>query len=341
MRKDINIVEVAKKANVSIATVSRVFNNSGKVKESTRRKIEQIIEETGYYPNILARELAEKKTSLIGMIVHNMTGEGMPRAINGVSEVLIKRGYNLLIACTNGVFENEQKHFEIFRSKRVDGIIFATDKFLTAHEKMIKKLPIPVLSLLQVTEKENIPFVSFDNYRFAKEATQKLIELGHSKICFIGGPESSVNGLERFRGFTDALKEAGIKINKDLIINGNFHVEDSYHKMKVILDRNRDFTAVITINDGMAIGAINCLEKHNILVPDQVSVLGLDLTVLASTSRLKLSGVHYSYKTLGKKGAEILLNLIESEDTLFDKYIVPYDIYLRESVSCRSKSFKP
>lgn len=333
MKKDISIVEVAKKAGVSTATVSRVFHNSGKVKESTRKKIEQIIQETGYHPNILARELAEKKTYLVGMIVHDMTGEGMPRAINGVNSVLEKAGYNLLIACTNASFENEQKQFEIFRSKRVEGIIFATNEFRNEHAEIIKKLPIPVISLLQDTEKANIPYVAFDNYQFAKDATQKLIDLGHSKIGFIGGPESSVNGLERFRGFIEALKESGVTVNEDLIVSGNFHIEDGYNKMKTILGQTRDFTAVLAVNDGMAIGAINCLQDHSIPVPEQVSVLALDDTVLAKASRIKLSGVHYSYTQLGEEGAKILLHMVENHKFAFEKCIVPYQINLRESVA--------
>ncbi|WP_410513854.1 LacI family DNA-binding transcriptional regulator [Paenibacillus sp. BR2-3] len=333
MKKDINIIEVAKKAGVSIATVSRVFNNSGVVKESTRKKIQQIIEETGYHPNMLARELADKKTSLIGMIVHDMTGEGMPRAINGVNNVLEELGYNLLIACTNGNFENERKQFDIFRSKRVEGIIFATATFTQQHAELIKNLTIPVISLLQDTEKDQIPFVSFDNYHFGKEAAIKLIDLGHTNIGFISGPEGSANAEQRLKGYKDGLTEAGIQLNPDSIINGNFHIEDGYNKMKILLDRNINLTSVITVNDGMGIGAINCLLDMGIKVPEQFSVLALDDTVLAKASRLKLSGVQYSYTELGQEGAKILLHMVENNQVKFEKYMVPYTIHIRESVA--------
>ncbi|WP_332692818.1 LacI family DNA-binding transcriptional regulator [Halalkalibacter lacteus] len=333
MKKDINIKEVARKAGVSIATVSRVFNNSGTVKESTRKKIEAVIEETGYYPNVLARELAEKKTHLIGLIVHNMTGEGIPRTINGVNEVLEENQYNLLIACTNGNIESEMKHFEIFRSKRVEGILFATREFKEEHRDLIKKLPIPVVVLLQRTDQEQISYVAFDNYTFAKEATNKLISLGHKKIAFIGGPVTSVNANERQQGFMDALKENQLKVDNDLNRNGDFTIENGYCQMQEILSFNRDITAVIAVNDGMAIGAINCLQDHDIVVPEKVSVLGLDDTVLAKASRLKLSGVRYSYTDLGKKGAELILQQVESTEPFFEERLIPYTIYLRESVS--------
>jgi len=336
MKRDISIVEVAKKAGVSIATVSRVFNNSGPVKESTRKKIEQIIEDTGYYPNMLARELADKKTSLIGMIVHDMTGEGMPRTINGVNDILESSDYNLLIACTNGNLENEKRQFEIFKSKRVEGVIFATARFTKEHAEVIQKYSIPVVSLLQDTEMFKIPFVAFNNYDLGKEATKKLIEMGHTKIGFIGGPLQSANAEERYKGYADSLQEAGIQLDNDLVINGNFHIEDGYNKMKSLMERSKNITAVITVNDGVGIGAINCILDMGYKVPEEISVLALDETVLAKASRLKLSGIHYSYTELGKAGAQMILRMIENNRLEFEKYVVPYEINMRESTSDRN-----
>ncbi len=333
VKKEINITEVAKKAGVSIATVSRVFNNQGPVKESTRKKIQHIIEETGYSPNILARELAEQKTHLIGIIVHDLTGEGIPRIINGVNEVLGAKGYNLLIACTNGSLENELKQFEIFRSKRVEGILFATRVFQPEHIEIIKKLPIPVVSLLQNTERDEVPFVAFDNYNFAFEGTKRLIELGHTTIGFIGGPKHSINGEERFKGYIDAHKKAGIQYHSEITVNGNYHIEDGYHKMELIYAKNNQLTAVVAANDGMAIGALNYLQDQKVVVPDEVSVLALDDTVLAKASRLKLSGVHYSYTDLGQKGAGIMMKMIENAQFDYEKCIIPYEICMRESVA--------
>ncbi|WP_347548497.1 LacI family DNA-binding transcriptional regulator [Pseudalkalibacillus hwajinpoensis] len=333
MKREINITEVAKKAGVSIATVSRVFNNQGPVKESTRKKIQQIIEETGYSPNILARELAEQKTHLIGIIVHDLTGEGIPRVINGVNEVLGAKGYNLLITCTNGSLDNELKQFEIFRSKRVEGILFATRVFQPEHSEIIKKLPIPVVSLLQNTEQAAIPYVAFDNYHFAYEGTKRLIDLGHKTIGFIGGPKHSINGEERFKGYIDAHKDAGIQCQPDIIVNGNYHIEDGYHKMEIIYSIKQGMTAVVAANDGMAIGALNYLQDSGVVIPDEVSVLALDDTVLAKASRLKLSGVHYSYTELGQKGAAIMMKMIENAHFDFEKSIIPYEICMRESVA--------
>ncbi|MEB5482275.1 LacI family DNA-binding transcriptional regulator [Shouchella clausii] len=333
MRKDINITEVAKEAGVSIATVSRVINNPEKVKPSTREKIEKIIEETGYRPNILARELAEKRTRLVGIIAHSIIGEGIPNSIYGISEQLEARNFNIMIACTNGDFESEKKNFHIFQSKRVEGILFFTRTFKKEHEELISRLPFPVIVLLQETEKEKIPYVAFDNFQFAKEATEKLIAFGHQHVAFIGGPKDSTNSQERLRGFLNALETKGLPIGKKQIYNGDYSIESGYEITKQLMMKNKDVTAIVAVNDGMAIGAINCLIANNIRVPDQVSVLGLDDTTLAKASRPALTGVHYSYKELGKKGAMMLLRQIEEQTYRFEKEIIPYEIKIRGSVA--------
>lgn len=333
MRKDINITEVAKKAGVSIATVSRVINNTGKVKSSTREKIEKIIDETGYRPNILARELAEKRTRLIGIITHSITGEGIPNSIYGISEELESRNFNIMIACTNGNFENEVKNFHIFQSKRVEGILFFTRNFRKEHEEMINRLPFPVIVLLQNTADKKIPYVAFDNFNFAKEATEKLIELGHRNFAFIGGPQDSINSKERYAGFVDALSANSFEINDELLCYGDFSIESGYEITEKLITKNRDLTAIVAVNDGMAIGAINCLVENDYSVPEDFSVIGLDETTLAKASRPKLSGVFYSYRDLGKTGATMLLRKIEEQTFDYEKHIIPYEIRLRESVS--------
>ncbi len=330
MRKDINITEVAKQAGVSIATVSRVINNPDKVKESTRRKIEGIIEETGYRPNILARELAEKSTKLIGIITHSITGEGIPNSIYGISSELESQGFNIMIACTNGELENERKNFYIFQSKRVEGVLFFTRHFKQEHQDLINRLPFPVVVLLQNTEKAGIPFVSFDNFQFAKQATKEMINLSHKNIAFISGPIDSNNSREREEGFKEAMMTESL--NHQRIFHGDYSIDSGYKITEEMMNKDNDITAIIAVNDGMAIGAINCLKDHGYAVPADISVMGLDETTLADASRPKLSGVYYSYQALGIEGAKLLMKQIKNQTFAFEKRIIPYEIRLRDSV---------
>ncbi|GGD08553.1 LacI family DNA-binding transcriptional regulator [Pontibacillus salipaludis] len=335
MREDINITEVARKAGVSIATVSRVFNNNGPVKESTRKKIEQVIKETGYRPNILARELAEKKTHLIGVITHSILGEGLPNSIKGITHVIEEKGYNLLIGNTDGQIEKEQKHFEIFQSKRVEGVLFMTRHFTQEHRDVIEALPFPVVVLLQPTEDEKISYVAFDEYRFAQEATRYLLDKGHEDFVFIGGPETSANSLRREQGFKNALTSAGYSLDKERIIHEDYSIEAGYEATKRLVKEGVPFTAMIIANDGMAIGAINALQDSGYSIPRDVSIIGLDDTALAKASRPSLTAIHYSYQDLGKEGANLLLDKIESGNVDFSYKVLPYELKKRGSTEER------
>lgn len=332
MKKDINITEVAKRAGVSIATVSRVINNNGKVKLDTRKKIEAIIEETGYRPNRLARELAEKRTRLIGIITHSIIGEGIPSSIYGISEYVEKENFNIMIACTNGDLASERKNFDMFQSKRVEGILFYTRKFTDEHADMINRLPFPVIVMLQKTNNPDIPAVVFDNYAFASAATERLIELGHRSIVFLGGPKESVNSSEREQGYSDALKKASLQVRQDMIFHGDYSIDDGYQMLARLLKKDLDFTAVVAANDGMAIGAINCLIENNYAVPTDISVIGLDDTTLAKASRPPLSAVFYSYRQLGESGASLLLAQI-SQESVVEQVVIPYQIKMRASTA--------
>ncbi|WP_170289373.1 LacI family DNA-binding transcriptional regulator [Metabacillus lacus] len=330
---DLNMKEIAKLAGVSTATVSRVLNHSGKVKESTRKKIEELIEQTGYRPNVLARELAEKKTNLIGLIVHAMTGEGIPKAVNGLNEQLSENGYSLLIAGSNGIFENEMKQIELFRQKRVEGMVFATRQFTEEHEKIMKKLPFPVVILMQDTDSAGISNAGFDNFQLAKEAASSLLSLGHRRFAYIGGPESSDSAVLRENGVKAALKEYGVYLRPALQKRGSYHIGDGYTLMKQILNEQEKPTAVLAGNDGMAVGAVNCLLQHGYRVPEDVSVMGLDDTDLAQASIIPLSGVQYSYTALGREAANMMIQGIEAGELLYEKRILPHNICIRQSVS--------
>ncbi|QKS70509.1 LacI family DNA-binding transcriptional regulator [Paenalkalicoccus suaedae] len=331
MTKDISITEVAKRAGVSIATVSRVFHNRGPVKESTRRKIESIIEETGYTPNQLARELANKKTQLIGLIVHDFTGEGLPRAINGVNQIVEDQGYHVLMTSTRGNLDSELRNFEILRSKRVEGIIFATRSFKKEHQEIIEKLPIPVVVMLQDTTENGISSVFFQNKQFAYDATKALLGMNHRQLAFFGGPSASVNSSHRKDGFIQAFMEAGMTPDDKMVKHGDFSIESGYIQMNKLLALKKPFTALVTINDAVAIGAINCLLDHGMRIPEDVSIIALDKTVVADASRVQLSAVSYSYQDLGIQAAKLLVKQIGSGNKTIEQIKIDYDVHLQDS----------
>lgn len=328
----INIKEIAKRADVSIATVSRVFNNSGYVKPETREKIEKIIEETGYRPNILARELANKKTNLIGILAHSITGEGIPLSIEGISRCFSEMGYSLMIACTKGIFEEEERYFNIFHQKQVEGIILFTNQLKKEHDEMIKKLPFPVVVVLQDVSDKNLPCVIFDDFNFAYKAAEELIHSGHKDIAYIGGPTQSDNAKRRKNGFVSAMLDHNLEINSSLILEGDFSLQSGYEKMQQIFDLDQKVSSVLVANDGMAIGVINCIFDNGFTVPDDISVMGMDDTALATAARPNLSTIHYSYSDLGEEAGSLLLDLINKKKIRFNKIVIPFQLKKRNTV---------
>ncbi|MBM7839256.1 DNA-binding LacI/PurR family transcriptional regulator [Alkalihalobacillus xiaoxiensis] len=339
-REEINIKEVAKRAGVSMATVSRVFNNSSYVSEATRKKVEAVIHETNYRPNILARELIHKKTALIGLIVYDLVGEGIPRMVNGISETLEVNGYQLLIATSKGSKEREQNHFNTFLSKRVDAILFSTRSFTNEHAAFIQRLPVPVVVLLQDTKSEPISCVTFDNAGLSYQATKALLKLGHQSVALLGGPANSLTAAERKNGVIQALTDSNLSFQDDLAVATNYHIESGYRETLDLFKKNKPFTAIITVNDGLALGSMKALAELNYRVPEDISILSLDNTVLADASRLRLAGVSFSYEDLGKEGAAIVLSHLKNEDNSTQKLKMPYLLDLAETVA-KPKHEKP
>lgn len=332
-REEINIKEVAKRAGVSMATVSRVFNNSAYVSEATRKKVETIIHETNYRPNILARELIHKKTALIGLIVYDLVGEGIPRMVNGISETLEANGYQLLIATSKGSKEREDNHFNTFLSKRVDAILFSTRSFTSEHAAFIQSLPIPVVVLLQDTQNEAVSCVSFDNFGLSYQATKALLRQGHQSVALLGGPTNSLTAAERKKGVIQALTDSELPFHEDLYRATDYHIDTGYRETLQLMKTEKPFTAIITVNDGLALGCMNALADLKYGVPEDISILSLDNTVLADAARLRLAGISFSYEDLGREGASIVLTHLKNQDSSTQKLKMPYLLDLAETVS--------
>ncbi|MGL5544269.1 MAG: LacI family DNA-binding transcriptional regulator [Cetobacterium sp.] len=328
MKKDINIIEVAKLAGVSTATVSRVFNKNGSVKESTKNKIEKIIRETGYQPNILARELANKKTNIIGIIAHSISGDAVPNSINAINSYFGERGYVTMLATTNANHDREREYIDLFRKKKVEGIILFTNRLVEEVELSIKNSQIPFTVLFQ--ESKVCDSVVLSDEEFGFEITQKVLEKNHINLSFIGGPENSVNSTKRKNGFLNALAKKSIEPKG--IYYGDFTIESSYNLCKKIIGEKNLPTAFVVANDGMAIGIINCLIDSGIKVPEDISVVGMDNTQLAMAARPKLTTVSYSYEELGKVGAELVYNKIMNLNKKNKKIKIDFKITYGESL---------
>lgn len=331
-----NIKEVARRAGVSIATVSRVINNTAAVSPALRKRVEDIIDETGYRPNALAKELQSNKTNTIGVLISvevlDLTSLGS--TINAITDVLKKKGYNLMLANSRFDQKEELDYFKVFQEKRVDGILYFAVSFTEDHYNMLKKYPIPIVMIGQENDRLNLPCILQDNYNAAMEATEYLIKMGHVDIGYIGLPEyDAAAGQERRKGFKAAMKSHNLEINPDFLDEGDFSIESGYNSMKRILNRsNKRPTAIFAATDFMALGAIHYLSELGLTVPDDISIIGFDDVDVAAFLNPPLTTIHSDNHTVGRQAAELLLQIIENQEIQSRRFVAGYELMVRKSV---------
>lgn len=336
-----NIKEIAKRANVSISTVSRVINDTAKVSKEARERVEIVLKETNYRPNSLARELQQKKTNTIGVLMsaEELNVSSLSESINAIADVLKEHGYNMMLANSRFHSDEEFDFFNAFQEKRVDGILYFASNFTDKHYEILKNYPIPIVMIGQQYRHLDIPYVIHDDFSAARSATEYLIQKGHVDIGFIGCPAyDEAVGVERRKGFQAALDFNKIKVNEDYIAIGDFSLISGYKAMKIINEANTKLpTAIFAATDYMAIGAMSYLFEIGIKVPEDISFIGFDNVNVAEFYNPPLTTIHSDKKTVGNKAATLLLSILNNEEPDIKKYIASYELIERQSVKDMSK----
>ncbi|MBO8169610.1 MAG: LacI family DNA-binding transcriptional regulator [Thermoanaerobacteraceae bacterium] len=322
----VNIKEVAKRANTSIATVSRVINNSSNVKEETRQKVLKAIKELNYQP--LTRQPVVRENQFIGLVVPDVSNPFFGKMARGLADAAGKFGYSIILCNIDGICGGEDDYLLDLIENRVDGVIYASSHRIREVIKRAKQKKVPLVMLDREIKYTDINTVTIDNNYGAFLATEHLISLGHKKIAFIGGPKNFQISEQRRIGYEKALEKYGLSYDEELVYAGIFTMESGFKAMKRLLEDKKNFSALIAANDLMAIGAINCLSQHGISVPDDVSVVGFDDISIASTMEPKLTTVAYPIERISERSLELLMKQISNEDvspekiTLFPKLAV-------------------
>lgn len=328
----VTIKNVAEKAGVSIATVSRVINNSQQVSEQVRSRVLEVIDEMGFKPNPVARSLVMKKSRLIGVIVPDMSSYFFGEIMNGIEEITRTYQYDIIVCNTRGNHELEIRYLDLFQGKQVEGVIFMSWKLENDVVEHIRNMEIPVVMVNRNTSKLTVPSVSIDNYKAAYELTHYLLKKGHTKIALIRNSiDIDAFGLEQYKGYKQALIENGIEVNKNYVRYGDFSIENSYRIVKNFVKENDIPTAIFATSDVMAIGAINALKDCGYDVPDDVSVAGFNDIRLASIYRPKLTVIHQPLFNIGTVAVKMIIDRIKGEETGENIVILPHSLIERES----------
>lgn len=312
-RLSITIKEVARQAGVSIATVSRVLNDSGPVREETRHKIRSVTARLGYMPNSAAQSLKTRKTQTLGVLLPDLYGEFFSEVIRGIDQKAQQNGYHLLVSGSHNDRGEIEAALRAMRG-RVDGLVVMSPAI--EARSLTGNLPpaLPVVLLNCQTDGGQYDSVNIDNYGGAHAMTRHLLGLGHRRIAFIRGAEGNFDAEERLRGFRAAVREEDGGEESTLEIAGDFTESAGYRAATEIVAMSSRPTAVFAANDSMAIGALSGLRDAAVRVPEDVGLVGFDDIPISRYVSPPLSSVRVAISDLGARAVERLLGALSDGD---------------------------
>jgi LacI family transcriptional regulator len=300
------IRDVAREAGVSVATVSRVFNNSGPVRDETRRRISEVALRLRYSPNSAARSLSTRQTEVIGVLLPDLYGEFFSEVIRGIDQWVQREGWHLLVSSSH----NERSDIEAaLRAMhgRVDGLLVMSPDLdaRALSENLPANLPVVLLNC-EVDGRE-YDSLNIDNYGGAVSVTRYLLDMGHRRMGVITGLPRNHDARERLRGTTAALTEAGLALEPELVVQGDFSEGSGYRAARALVEGGPLPTAIVAGNDSMAIGALSALAESGVRVPEDVALVGFDDIPIAQYVAPPLTTVRVAIPELGARAAARLL----------------------------------
>jgi len=326
----ITIRDVAKEAGVSTATVSRVINGSDKVSEDTRKKVVKAIKKLGYKPLKINNPAASSKLKMIGILVPDIFAYHYSDIVEGAAEYLYQRGYEPFIYMFHRRLESEILAIDYFFMSKVDGLIVCTSKEDDKYLKIVEETAIPIVTVDRENRDFRFDSVNIDNYKAGKLVAEYLQKMGHKRVIHITGNLDIYSVKMRMEGFVKKSKKLGMDIE---VIEGTFEVGHAYSLMRDRLKKKKDFTAVFTSSDMLAIEVIKALKDKSINVPGEVSVMGFDDAYYSRFTIPPLTTVRQPRMEMGLTAAQLLLSRIESKGRVVTrKMILPVEIVERESV---------
>ena len=326
----VTVYDVAKEARVSTATVSRVLNGHETVAKSLQEKVRIAAERLNYRPHQAARSLMIKRTDTIGMILPDMYGDFFSEFIRGADQEARKRNLHLLVHSSYSENDEIANAMQTMHGK-VDGAIIVSSHLRVEEfcSEVLKELPIVIVGGKK--DSKIFPTVNLDNYRGAYNMTEHLIQQGYRKICLIGGPSNNSDAVERKRGCFRAVQRLLSSFSVE-VMEGDFTEESGYKAGKKIADQNQKPEVVFALNDSMAIGCLRAFKEQNLIVPDDIALVGFDDIPLARYVTPSLTTVRIPVTEMGQKSLEMIRHQVRSDSRLAtEDYEFSPELVIRDS----------
>lgn len=312
--KSITIKEIAKIVGISPMTVSRAINDHKYVKEETKKKIFKAINEHGYVPNIVAQSLRTKKSKTIGLIITDIENPFYSRLAKGAIIICEKHNYNVIVCNSDSNTDLGKKYVRMLLQKNIDGMLIATLDLTKTDIKTLKLKEIPFVLITCKLDLPNVNYYISDDYYGSCILTEYLIDLGHKKIFFLKGMDT-YSTKQRLKAFKDTLTSNKIHYDEKNFSNNITSEADAYTETENFLKNNKGFTAIMAINDYVAISAMEVLRKKNYKIPDDISIVGYDNLKIGSLVSVPLTTVKQPKFVFGEQAAKRLIEMIENPNS--------------------------
>lgn len=310
----VTITDVARRAGVSVATVSRVINDTKFVSEELRKHVLQAMEELDYQPNLLAGSLRRQETHTLGLIVPDTANPFFGELAKGVEDVGFQNGYNVILCNSDYNLERERSYVVVLQAKQVDGLIFIPCSAKTDHvRQLLAKTRGPVVTADRQTPELATDSITADNSAGGRLAARHLLELGHRRIGCIERPKYLAHIQDRITGFHEMLKKWNLTLPKELNVRGGFRFEDGVRAARQLLSLSPPPTAIFAYNDIMAIGALRAARERGMHVPNDLAVVGFDNIPIASFVTPALTTVDQPKYRIGVLAAQLLIDRLRGE----------------------------
>jgi LacI family transcriptional regulator len=306
----VTLRDVARAAKVHPGTVSRALNEEtrGLVNQETAERVMRAAEELGYRPNPMARGLKTNRSFTVGVLLPDLTNPLFPPIVRGIEDRLGAAGYTSLIANTDNDPDRERQDFEAMRARQVDGFITATARLDLEFVAEAKELREPIVLVNRRLEDESLPAVTVDDQAGTRLAVEHVLELGHTRIAHLGGPQALSTGHQRHLGFRAAMQSAGLETDEQAIRFGHAFTEaEGARVCRELLDRSSDVTAIVAANDLLALGCYDVLAERGLRCPDDLSIVGFNDMPFADRFDPPLTTVRIPHREIGSSAAELLL----------------------------------
>ncbi|RXZ82891.1 LacI family transcriptional regulator [Paenibacillaceae bacterium] len=336
--KTTTIYDIAKEAGVSIATVSNAINGKGKVGKKKRDEIFQVMERLKYQPSVIASALMGKKTYTLGLLIPDVSNPFFSEIARSVEDLAHSAGYSVIVCSTDNRDERVEKYIQLLEQKSVDGILIGTGMENPEILVQLSEKSLPIVMIAREAAAISVHSVLTDDFKGGALAAGHLLQLGHSRMAILSENIKVSSSNERVKGFEFALFEAGVPMDNKQLISCDSSIKDGKRAaLELIRGEGLRPSAIFCCNDLLAIGALQAAKEEGVRVPEQLSIIGFDNTILSTVTDPALTTIAQPMDHMVKLAFDLLIASPESGDTIKQRIVMQPELIIRESTDKPSK----